>query len=273
VKGRRFNVLQCSGCHGYRIDPPPIQSPQQSEEFYTRYYRTVGTDAVAIEVPSNSKGAGFWRVAERFEALRDVRQRAVDIGCGDGHLCAELRAHGWPTVLGIDVSQTRIARARRLYPHLTFFDRPLAATGIEKQSLDLIIMEAVIEHLPRPLEVIEELREFLTPGGRLVLTTPNMDSGEFRFLGKRWTGMLAPHAHIFLFSHASIRQLLSEGGLTPELAGNYHTPLYTPLDYMKRLGRGDVKGTIWRAHQDVGAMYGRLIHSSSMLCAVGRNSQ
>jgi 2-polyprenyl-3-methyl-5-hydroxy-6-metoxy-1,4-benzoquinol methylase len=273
VRARRFDVLQCSGCLGYRIDPPPISSPQESEDFYTNYYRSVGTDAVAIGKPTASRTAGFWKVADRFPELLQVGHKVLDIGCGDGHLCAELKASGWPSVAGIDVSQTRVARARRLYPDLTFFDRPLAASGLEKKSLDLIVMEAVIEHLPRPVDTLSEFRDFLAPHGRVVLTTPNMDSGEFRFLGKRWTSMLAPHAHIFLFSPASMRRLLSEAGFTPEITGNYSTPLYTPLDYLKRLGRGDVKGTVWRAHQDLGVIYGRFLRSSSMLFAVGQSPQ
>jgi len=270
ASARRFRVLQCSGCGCYRIDPPPLQSPQQSENFYTTYYKTVGTDAVAIEKPDLSRAAGFWRVAERFPPLHRVGRRAADIGCGEGHLCAELKAAGWPWVAGIDVSQTRIERARKLYPDLTFFSQPLPATSVEQGSLDLIVMEAVIEHLPAPAAILEELCQYLVPGGRIVLTTPNMDSGEFRFLGKRWTGMLAPHAHIFLFTNSSIRRLVSEAGFIPESVGNYHTPLYTPLDYLKRMARGDLKGTIWRAHQEMGAIYGRMIKSSSMLFAVGR---
>src|SRR5579871_5634868 len=177
-RGRRFNVLQCNGCLGYRIDPPPISSPQQSEEFYTNYYRTVGTEVSAISKPTASRTAGFWKVAHRFPELLQVKQTVLDIGCGDGHLCAELKASGWPSVMGIDVSQTRVARARRLYPDLTFFDKPLAAIGLKKSSLDLIVMEAVIEHLPRPVDTLAEFRDFLAPGGRIVLTTPNMDSGE-----------------------------------------------------------------------------------------------
>jgi 2-polyprenyl-3-methyl-5-hydroxy-6-metoxy-1,4-benzoquinol methylase len=273
LRGRRFSVLKCSGCLGYRIDPPPISSPQESEDFYTNYYRTVATEVAAIEKSTSSKTAGFWRVAERAPDLLQVRRTVLDIGCGDGHLCAELKASGWPSVIGIDVSRTRVARARQLYPDLTFFDRPLTAIGLEKSSLNLIVMEAVIEHLPQPIETLAEFRDFLAPGGQIVLTTPNMDSGEFRFLRKRWTSMLAPHAHIFLFSPASIRALLSQAGFTPETTGSYTTPLYTPLDYLKRLGRGDLKGTIWRVHQDLGVVYGRLLQSSSMLFAVGRKQQ
>jgi 2-polyprenyl-3-methyl-5-hydroxy-6-metoxy-1,4-benzoquinol methylase len=273
VRARRFGVLECSGCGGYRIDPPPLCSGGGSAEFYTEYYRTVGTEAVAIQTPATSRSAGFWKVAERFEAVGEVRQRVVDIGCGDGHLCAELKAEGWPFVAGFEVSQTRIGRARKLYPDLTFFDQTLAESGLEKQSLDLIVMEAVIEHLPEPVELLGEFLDFLSPGGRVVLTTPNMDSGAFRLLGRRWTGMLAPHAHIFLFSPSSIQRLLKEAGFVAECAGSYHTPMYGPLDYLRRLARGDLKGTVWRAHQELGSMYGRLIHAGPMLFAVGRKPQ
>jgi len=221
-------------------------------------------------MPAGSRSAAFWKVAERFDALCRVKRGAVDIGCGDGHLCAELHAHGWPFVAGIDVSETRIERAKRLYPHLTFFDRPLAETGLGKSSLDLIVMDAVIEHLPLPLETLREFLEFLAPGGRIVLTTPNMDSGEFRLLRKRWTSMLAPHAHIFLFSPASIQRLVSEAGFISECTGNYHSPLYTPIEYLKRIARGDVKGALWRAHQELGSLYGRLIDAGHMLFAVAR---
>jgi SAM-dependent methyltransferase len=272
IAARRFAVLKCSNCGVHRIDPVPLQSSEESESFYTKYYRKVGTGVRPIQTPSKSRLAGFWRVADKYEPLYQVGRRVVDIGCGDGHLCAELSGQGWPSVVGVDISKTRVARARELYPNLTFFDTPLAKV-CEKQSLDLIVMEALIEHLLRPMETMREYYEFLAPGGRIVLTTPNMDSGEFRFLGKRWTSMLAPHAHIFLFSPASIRRLLSEAGFNVEAVGNYHTPLYRPIDYVKRMARGDLKGTLWRAHQDLGVVYGRMIGSSSMLFAVGRKPQ
>jgi SAM-dependent methyltransferase len=271
--GRGFVVLACSGCGGFRIDPPPLQAPEQSERFYTDYYRTVGTDATPTAALPGARGAGFWRVAEQFPALTTVARRAVDVGCGDGHLCAELHAEGWPFVAGIEISRTRAERARRLYPELTFFDQPLPATPLEKNSLDLIVMEAVIEHLPTPLEILREFYEYLAPGGRIVLTTPNMDSGEFRFLRKRWTSMLAPHAHIFLFSPASFQRLLTDAGFSVEKIGSYHTPLFTPLQYLKRLGRGDLKGSLWRAHQDLGTVYGHCTRAGAMLFGIGKKPE
>jgi hypothetical protein len=48
-----------------------------------------------------------------------------------------------------------------------------------------------------------------------------MASGDFRFLGGRWTGMLAPHAHLFLFDPESITRLLTQAGLEPMEVGSH----------------------------------------------------
>lgn len=270
IRTERFGVLQCSHCGTHRIDPPPVLTESDSAHFYTDYYETVGTDAKALPDPSRSQTAGFWKVAEQVPILNQVRNSVIDIGSGDGHLCAELAGCGWPFVGGFDVSKSRVLRARRLYPELRFYDVPLSASGIATGSLDLVVMEAVIEHLPDPLAFLREVTHYLAPGGLLVLTTPNMDSGQFRLLGRRWTGMLAPHAHIFLFSPQSIAHLIERAGLKDCRKGSYHTPVYRPMEYLKRLGHGDIKGTIWRAHQEIGGVYGRLINRGPMLYAVGR---
>jgi hypothetical protein len=95
-----------------------------------------------------------------------------------------------------------------------------------------------------------------------------MESGHFRFLQRRWTGMLAPHAHIFLFTAAGLSQLLVRAGFHVSHTGSLHMPVYRPLDYLKRVASGDVKGAIWRAHQEIGGFYGRAIGSGPMLYAV-----
>src|SRR5215211_6630848 len=46
-------------------------------------------------------------------------ERIVDLGCGTGVLTAQIAAAG-ARVVGIDSSESMIARARELYPHLTF---------------------------------------------------------------------------------------------------------------------------------------------------------
>jgi SAM-dependent methyltransferase len=269
-RGKRAGLAQCEICSCYQTDPPPITQDGQSEDFYTQYYAQLEMESHPLVDPARSRASGFWRVAEQFPPLQKVENNVVDIGSGDGHLCAELRGAGWPVVAGVDASSTRVARARRFYPEISFYEHSLSKTHLDENSFDLVVMEAVIEHLPEPLDQLRQLRRYTREGGRIVITTPNMDSGNFRFLGRRWTGMLAPHAHIFLFTQRAIKTALEKAGFEVELGGSFEDIHVTFGKLVKRFLSGDVKGAIWRAHQEVGTLYGRYIHQGPMLFAVGR---
>jgi 2-polyprenyl-3-methyl-5-hydroxy-6-metoxy-1,4-benzoquinol methylase len=268
---KRFGLLRCSACGGYRIDPPPLQTPATSETFYTEYYaRESVSDLVAS---AELETSAYWNVVKQVPCLPRTGKRVADVGCGDGHLCSQLRAAGWQSVIGVDVSRTRIARAKTRYPESQFFAGTLDETICEPHSLDLMVMDSVVEHLVNPDEVLAGLRRFLSTEGYFVALTPNMDSGHFAFLGKRWTGMLAPHAHIYLFTATSLRRLLEHAGFSVVTAGSIHAKPYLPSQFVRRIASGDVKGAIWRAHQEIGGWYGRLIGQGPMLYAVARRGQ
>lgn len=266
-RNRRFGLLRCSGCGTYQIDPPPLRGGHESADFYTDYYSKLKLPTHRASTIS-SRNAWFWKVAEKVPRLAEVRQNVLDIGSGDGHFCGELRGAGWPSVAGIEISRTRVARAREFYSEIPFYDCPIADTNIPEQSLDLIVMDSVIEHLPNPFEMVRDLRRYLKSGGMIVLLTPNMESGHFRFLGRRWTGMLAPHAHIFLFTAPALSRLLTQAGFMVSSYGSLHMPTYSPVEYVRRAASGDVKGTLWRAHQEMGGLYGRAIGAGPMLYLV-----
>jgi 2-polyprenyl-3-methyl-5-hydroxy-6-metoxy-1,4-benzoquinol methylase len=279
----RFGLVSCPSCGCYRIDPPPIQGEEEAGEFYSAYYEGLARNAaaaqgesIAADLPANgANGAArrtsrYWRVVDAVPSLREVGESAADIGCGEGTLCAELLAAGWKRVTGVDASRARVARARRRHPDVSFHDSPLEEVDIPPRSLDLIVLDNVIEHLVDPLDAVRTLRALLSAGGRLVLITPNMESGHFRLLGRRWTPELAPHTHIFLFTHAAMRSMLTAAGYVVEIQGDFHLPLYTAREWVRRVMSGDVKGAVWRAMQEAGGVYGRLVGAGPMLYAVAR---
>jgi 2-polyprenyl-3-methyl-5-hydroxy-6-metoxy-1,4-benzoquinol methylase len=266
----RFGLVRCADCECYRIDPPPILKDSDSPTFYTDYYSQHSGKGCSEVAASSCRTSRFWQVVEQVPELSRIRQTVADIGCGEGHLCAELKAAGWPSIIGLDVSRARVARARQLYPQLDFYERSLDETDLAAGSLDLAVMDNVIEHLPEPVVMLQRLRRHLSAEGKLVVITPNMNSGHFRLLGRRWTPELAPHAHIYLFTPASIRRLLLMTGFNIEALGSFHSPLYSWRGWLRRLKSGDVKGALWRAGQETGGLYGRLLGAGEMLYAVGR---
>src|SRR5688500_6643736 len=104
----RFGLMRCSECGVLRIDPPPMLNDAESSAFYTNYYAQSHKSGAHGPV-SKARASRFWRVSARVPELEHVEQRVVDVGCGEGGLCAELQASGWSSVIGVDVSSTRIA--------------------------------------------------------------------------------------------------------------------------------------------------------------------
>jgi len=265
----RFGLLRCTACGCYGIDPPPIQRDTESAEFYTEYYAAPdGSNGVGRPAGDPLHRSRYWRVVERVPRLATAAHAALDVGCGEGKLCAELAAANWKHVIGIDVSGSRIARARQRYPSLTFHDQPIQETGIPRASLDLVVMDNVLEHLPDPIALLQEMYEFLAPGGSIVLITPNMESGNFRLLGRRWTPELAPHAHVFLYTRASIARLVSRCGFAIDASGTFHVRLRGWREWIAPIRSGAPKELLWRALQEAGDVFGRLIGAGPMLYVV-----
>jgi 2-polyprenyl-3-methyl-5-hydroxy-6-metoxy-1,4-benzoquinol methylase len=262
-------------CGCFRIDPPPISSEEEGAHFYTDYYSKsefVHADETSAQPSGPTHDSRFWRVVERIPDLGRPRQRVADIGCGEGGLCAELKAAGWTSVVGFDLSRTRVSRARKKQsgPGIEFYDRAFPDCGVPEASLDLVIMDNVVEHLPDPPTTLRSVARSLKPGGRLVLITPNLRSGQFRLLGRRWTVELSPHAHIFLFTTQAISRLLSMCGLVVETTGSFHLAPYPVREMLRQWRRGDYKEAAWHAMNEAGARYARLIRSGPMLYAVAR---
>jgi 2-polyprenyl-3-methyl-5-hydroxy-6-metoxy-1,4-benzoquinol methylase len=209
---------------------------------------------------------------DQVPALAQPGCRVADIGCGDGRLCAELSQAGWRDVTGIDVARSRLVAARCSYPHLSFHGS-LEEARVAPGSLELLVLDNVIEHLLEPRVDLLRWHDLLTADGRIVIITPNMMSGHFRLLGRRWTPELAPHHHIFLFTPDALRRLVEDAGMRVETSGSFHVPAFPSTAWLKLVGGLQLKEAVWRAGQEVGALYGRMIGAGPMLYVVARRGE
>jgi len=130
--------------------------------------------------------------------LKDLTPgRLLDVGCGDGLFLNRMRQRGWK-VDGCDFDPAALKSARTKYGlELRLGD--VKSIALPSGSLDAITLYHVVEHVPDPIEVFAECWRLLTPGGRLVMATPNsLSDGHARFKAC-WRG-LEPPRHLHLFS-------------------------------------------------------------------------
>src|SRR5688572_24540602 len=86
--------------------------------------------------------------------------RILDVGCSSGNLGAALKEQKGDTVVGIDIDEPDIQKAKQVLDEAHVVD-------LEKDDLgrfgkfDVIIMADVIEHLIDPVGVLKKLRPLL----------------------------------------------------------------------------------------------------------------
>jgi ubiquinone/menaquinone biosynthesis C-methylase UbiE len=117
------------------------------------------------------------RFAERaLDALVVVRgARVLDVACGTGAF-ARLSAHvvgPGGRVVGIDPSAIAVAAARRVDPSSIvdwqYWDN--ARLPFDDGSFDVVACQHALHRFPHPIDILQEMRRVLAPGGRLGVTT------------------------------------------------------------------------------------------------------
>lgn len=119
-----------------------------------------------------NNGAIARRLRGWLPAAKDVS--CLDLGCGAGDLLLALRSMGFTNVAGVDggPEQVRIAKSRNLDVVQGDIVDFLSKT---ERTFDLIFAFDVIEHFTKDevLDLLALIHTRLSPGGRLILQTPN----------------------------------------------------------------------------------------------------
>ncbi|MEI9866646.1 MAG: class I SAM-dependent methyltransferase [Limisphaerales bacterium] len=139
--------------------------------------------------------------------------RVLDVGCGNGGFLHLMHQLGWSGT-GVDFDPKAIENAQAKYgPALTLLNTDLSQAHFPDNSFDVVTMSHVIEHVPNPAALLMEARRVLKPGGRLVVTTPNIQSFGHRKFQDCWWGLDAPR-HLQIFTLAALKQCACKASFT-----------------------------------------------------------
>jgi 2-polyprenyl-3-methyl-5-hydroxy-6-metoxy-1,4-benzoquinol methylase len=146
-------------------------------------YRHALYEKYASEVQSTPEGSDLavtqrWFRAYRYY-LRDWlpasrEARILDLACGNGTLLKFLRELGYGHLSAVDISPEQVQLARGVIPDVNQGD-VLDFLKDRTGDADLIFALDIVEHLHKDevLEFLSGCYAALTPGGRLILQTPN----------------------------------------------------------------------------------------------------
>ncbi len=137
--------------------------------------------------------------------------RLLDVGCGSGARLLHFQKAGWE-VEGQEIDPEAAESARKT-AKARVFCVPLESARLAAHSYDVIIMNHVIEHVHRPIDLLRECGRIVKPGGLIVAVTPNSESCGHNHFGKFWRG-LEPPRHVFIYCPASIAHLADQSGFS-----------------------------------------------------------
>lgn len=235
-------LWRCAGCAMERQDPQPDDAALES--LYRRSYYDAWGLAENEAVVSAMKRATFRRVIRRAGPLPSGA-RVLDCGAATGFLMRAAKEAGLDPfgVERSDFGARTIAErfgADRVFSGLleeasfpALGERPFAAAFL----CDLL------EHVREPGAALARVGRLLSPGGRIVVTTPLAGSFSHRLLRSSWTHYKLEH--LFVFSSAALERLLAKAGFRPLLfrpatkslsvsyvrtqLGIYRHPVLTPI--------------------------------------------
>jgi SAM-dependent methyltransferase len=105
--------------------------------------------------------------------LPDLRgRRVVDLGCGFGWFCRYAREAGAAEVLGLDLSENMLARARTMTadPAITYRRADLEELDLPPASFDFAYSSLAFHYVENLPGLLATIANALVPGGRLVFS-------------------------------------------------------------------------------------------------------
>jgi SAM-dependent methyltransferase len=201
----RVALLACLSCGSASLDTE--RHPYRPEALY---------DASYFDPWDMQPGSPAWTLRAETAAARlgllsrlGGSGRLLDLGCAGGYLVAEAVRRGFDAQ-GLEIAAHAVAVAENVVPGRVR-QGVIETAELGEASLDVITAFDVVEHHPRPDDLLARVRALLTPGGLFCATVPDRSSLSAFLMRSSW-----PHykeEHLFYPSRTGFRRLLERASL------------------------------------------------------------
>lgn len=185
-----YDVIKCNACEQVRI-----ASRRGAKK--TGYYKQ---EDVQFYIDKQGMFRSLFRKLLEFVHRFAPKGTLLDIGAGVGLLLDEARKMGY-TVIGFEPSK---ASVRAAWKHFRIrLDSRLSGND----TVDIVVINHVLEHLTNPKEIIRYCAKTLGGAGTLVIGTPNFNSFMRWIKRGKWQS-LVPTQHLWQFTLNTLDQLV-----------------------------------------------------------------
>ncbi len=222
--GLGFTLVKCAACGLVYLNPRPAL--EHLMDYYPSDYGAHGAPEIGLRqrlkilaLQSNRQQTGLkgaWRawIGRQLEPMLGLEVEYVsggqilDIGCGNGLNVWLYQQAGWEAV-GLEPVDSAASLGRSM--GLQVYTGALEQVRFPTASFDVVTMYQVLEHIPNPEMTLKECRRILKPGGRLLISVPNIECFDFHLFGSGWFPLEVPR-HLCHYSTQTLTRLVQDSG-------------------------------------------------------------
>ena len=202
-----LQVIDCAVCGHAHLNPIPEE--RKLREYYDndRFYAEHSPSDWLLK-EAREFNAGYWNPGYDYQLDLLPSLPILDVGSGIGAFLKRAYDKGW---FGIGVEPS--ASARKVISCQNLFRDIEGAEFIYKISeIKMNVrMALVLEHIPEPVEFVQQYAKYLRASGKMIVIVPN----EFSPLQKRIKGNhFVSNVHINYFNPEGLRRVMRDAGLS-----------------------------------------------------------
>lgn len=168
-------------------------------------------------VDGGAEAATYYSLHDREQADKlkivgtdALRGRVIaDVGAGAGSFL-DVAANMAAATIAIEPTHVFHDELRR-QGHVVF-DFCANVSAEWRGKVDLAVCFSVLEHVDDPRQLLAEIREMLRPGGRVLVSTPNLDDWLVTLLPDDYAPFFFRHVHRWYFDAAALTALAHAAG-------------------------------------------------------------
>lgn len=202
-----FTIVECVNCGLQFTNPRPTESAIGKYYDNPEYVSHTDTqEGFLFKVYALVKNYTLGKKEQLLSSLT-TDKTILDYGAGSGDFSNYLQKSGWSVSAFEPDPYARGLIAKKN----TAINLVVRLGEISDQSLPVITLWHVLEHVHRLEETLSEFNRILKPNGNLIIAVPNHTSYDARVYREDWAAYDVPR-HLYHFNPKTIEPLLNRAG-------------------------------------------------------------
>ncbi|MDI6717448.1 MAG: class I SAM-dependent methyltransferase [Patescibacteria group bacterium] len=202
---KEYTGYKCLNCEVEFVWPQPTKE-ELSKIYQDGYYKSWGVEG------NKNDEVRLMKIATSKKYLKAVKKykekgKLLDIGCAFGYLLEAAEESGFD-IYGVELSRFSSDFAQKKFVS-KIFNGELKEAKFPENNFDVIVMSDLLEHIPKPVEFLIEVKRIIKKDGVIVIITPDTDSFSRKILRPdNWFHYKLEH--LFYYNKKSLSNLLNK---------------------------------------------------------------